>query len=55
MWEVPVVYRRMLELNREYLSENMIKVNSGSFHQFEATREKYIAFAEDFIKRVEVL
>lgn len=55
MWEVPKVFKDMQVQNPNYLEENMIYVNNGSFGQYEETEQKYIAFAEDFIKRVEVL
>lgn len=55
MWKVPETYREMRRNNREYLEENFIDVNNGSFGQYEETKEKYIAFATDFIRRAEVL
>ena len=55
MWEVPSVFKNMQEKDPDYLEENMINVNNGSFGQYEATKGKYITFAEDFVRRVEVL
>jgi len=55
MWKVPEVYREMRRNNRDYLEENMIEVNNGSFGQYEQTKDKYISFSNDFIERVEVL
>lgn len=55
MWKVPDVYRELRRNNQEYLTENMIEVNNGSFGRYEATLDKYIAFSENLIKRIEVL
>lgn len=55
MWNVPNVYRQMQQNNREYLKQNMIDVNNGSFGRYEETKDKYITFAKDFINRAEVL
>lgn len=55
MWNVPDIYLHMKKNNPEYLTLNEISVNNGLFADYRKTKEKYIEFAKDFIKRVEVL
>lgn len=55
MWEVPGIYSKMKQDNRDYLEENQIMVNNGLFNDYKATLENYRAFAKDFILRAEVL
>ncbi|MBC2170939.1 ParA family protein [Listeria booriae] len=55
MWRVPDKYKELRDNKREYLEENLIKVNQGAFGQYKATLGDYKVFAEDFILRAEKL
>lgn len=55
MWQVPEIFTKLKTENPEYLNENMIDVNMGSFGKYRETKEKYEKFAYDFMKRTEGL
>ncbi|MBV7271635.1 AAA family ATPase [Clostridiaceae bacterium UIB06] len=55
MWNIPEVYHNLQAQNQTYLAEMELEVNSGHFPGYRATRNQYIEFAKDFIKRAEVL
>ena len=55
MWEVPGIYSKMRQDNKEYLEENQITVNNGLFNGYKSTLDSYKTFAKDFISRAEVL
>lgn len=55
LWEVPNKYQWMRQNNREYLNEIDLAVNQGSFGIYRGTKEKYIDFANDLLKRVNKL
>lgn len=55
MWEVPGIYSKMRQDNKEYLEENQITVNNGLFNDYKSTLENYKTFARDFVSRAEVL
>ena len=56
MWEVPEVYMRLQQTDPDYLKEQMIdNLNRGSFGRYRETKEKYVEFASDFIRRTEAL
>ena len=55
MWEVPGIYSKMRQDNKEYLEENQITVNNGLFNGYKSTLDNYKTFAKDFISRAEVL
>ena len=53
MWLVPETYKRYKAENRlELLTE---EPNTGHYRAYESTRENYISFANEFMKRAEVL
>ena len=52
MWNVPDKYVALQTSDNEYLLNKNIAVNQGSFGQYKATRDNYIAFAEDLLVRV---
>ena len=55
IWDVPDVFSKLQQTNPEYLEEQMVDVNRGSFGRYREIRERYIAFAKDFMLRVEAL
>lgn len=55
MWEVPDVYSKMKRENKKYLELNAIDVNQGSYGRYRDLKDDYMKFAEDFIKRSEVI
>lgn len=55
IWEVPDVFTRLQQAESEYLKEQMIDVNSGSFGRYREIKDKYIEFAKAFIERTEAL
>lgn len=55
LWCVPEVYMDMRRNNRKYLDEINLEVNQGSFGIYRDTKQKYIDFANDLLKRVEKL
>lgn len=55
IWEVPDIFTDLQQSEPEYLEEQMINVNRGSFGRYRDIEEKYIEFARAFIKRTEAL
>ncbi len=55
IWEVPDVFTKLLQYEPGYLQEQMIDVNRGSFGRYREIKDKYIEFANAFIKRTEAL
>lgn len=55
IWEVPDVFTRLQQTEPEYLKEQMIDVNRGSFGRYREIKDKYIEFATAFIERTEAL
>lgn len=56
MWMVPKKYSQIEHENPQLLDEIVAdKPNHGHFKMYEETKEKYIAFATDFMVRVEAL
>lgn len=55
MWSVPDTFKKTKKENPDYISENQIEVNNGAFSSYKNTLDNYKIFAEDFIKRAEVL
>ena len=55
IWDVPEVFTKLQQTNREYLDEQMIDVNRGSFGRYREIKDRYIDFAIDFIKRTEAI
>ena len=55
IWEVPDVFTRLQQAESEYLKEQMIDVNRGSFGRYREIKDKYIEFAKAFIERTEAL
>lgn len=55
MWEVPEVFLKLQQTEPKFLEEQIIDVNRGSFGRYRETKEKYLKFADDLIKRIEVL
>lgn len=55
MWKVPEKYKEIDTQHSEYLVENSIEVNPGSFGKYRDTKMLYRQFAMDFIRRAEVL
>jgi len=53
IWQVPDVYMDLYRNNRLWLQEREIEpVNQGSFGKYRETKEKYIAFANSLIERL---
>jgi cellulose biosynthesis protein BcsQ len=53
MWEVPDVYSDLNRNNREWLENREIEpINQGSYGRFRETKERYIAFANSLIERL---
>jgi len=55
IWEVPDVFTKLQQAESEYLKEQMIDVNRGSFGRYREIKDKYIEFAKAFIERTEAL
>lgn len=55
IWEVPDVFTKLQQTESEYLKEQMIDVNRGSFGRYREIKDKYIEFAKAFIERTEAL
>lgn len=55
IWEVPDIFTRLQQSEPEYLEEQIINVNRGSFWRYREIEDKYIEFAKEFIKRTEAL
>ncbi len=55
IWEVPDVFTKLQQTELEYLKEQMIDVNRGSFGRYREIKDKYIEFAKAFIERTEAL
>ena len=55
LWDVPEVYMDMRRNKRQYLDEINLEVNQGSFGIYRDTKQKYIDFANDLLKRIEKL
>lgn len=55
IWEVPDVFTKLQQAESEYLKEQMINVNRGSFGRYREIKDKYIEFAKAFIERTEAL
>lgn len=55
MWEVPETFSKLQQTDPDYLSEQIIDLNRGSFGRYRETKEKYINFAKEFIQRTEAL
>ena len=55
IWEVPEVFTRLQQDEPEYLQEQMVNVNRGSFGRYRDIKDKYIEFAKALIERTEVL
>lgn len=55
IWEVPDVFTRLQQAESEYLKEQMIDVNRGSFGRYREIKDKYIEFSKAFIERTEAL
>lgn len=55
MWEVPNVYANLNDEQKDELKENGFEFNQGNKGRLETIKEQYIAFTQDFIKRVEQL
>jgi cellulose biosynthesis protein BcsQ len=55
LWKVPEVFTEMRRTNKKYLEEIDLDVNNGSFGKYRDTKERYIEFATDLIKRVDKL
>jgi cellulose biosynthesis protein BcsQ len=55
MWEVPTVYKKFKRDNLQWLEDNEIDINQGNFGRYEATKDNYLEFANDLLKRVEQL
>lgn len=55
MWLVPEKYAWCSQYDQEYLEEIKLEVNRGHNGNLRATKDKYISFANEFIKRVECL
>lgn len=55
IWEVPDVFTRLQQVEPNYLVEQMIDVNRGSFGRYREIKDKYIKFATALIKRTEAL
>ena len=53
MWQVPEVYTELYKNNREWLEEREIEpINQGSYGRYRETKDRYIAFAESLIERL---
>ena len=53
MWEVPDVYSELNRNNREWLENREIEpINQGSYGRYRETKERYIAFANSLIERL---
>lgn len=55
IWEVPDAFTKLQQTESEYLKEQMIDVNRGSFGRYREIKDKYIEFAKAFIERTEAL
>lgn len=55
IWEVPEIFTELQQTEPDYLQEQMINVNRGSFGRYKDIKEKYIDFAKALIKRTEAL
>lgn len=55
IWEVPDVFTKLQQTESEYLKEQMIDVNRGSFGRYREIKDKYIEFVKAFIDRTEAL
>lgn len=55
IWEVPDVFTKLQQTEPEYLTEQMVDVNRGSFGRYRDIKDKYIEFAIALIKRIEAL
>ncbi len=56
MWKVPEVYTKLKRTNRQLLDEKEIEpINQGSYGRYRETKEKYIAFANSLLQRVNTL
>lgn len=55
IWEVPDVFTKLQQTEPEYLTEQMVDVNRGSFGRYRDIKDKYIEFATALIKRIEAL
>ena len=55
IWEVPDVFTKLQQTESEYLKEQMIDVNRGSFGRYREIKDKYIEFAKACIERTEAL
>lgn len=53
IWEVPEVFTKLQQDDPLYLTEQMIDVNRGSFGRYRDIKNKYVEFAQEFIKRTE--
>jgi len=55
MWGVPDTYTSLSQEKRNYFKEIELEVNRGSYGRYRSTKEQYITFAVDLIKRIDVL
>lgn len=55
IWEVPEVYSQLQQSEPEYIREQMIDVNRGSYGRYRAIKDRYVTFATALIKRTEAL
>lgn len=55
IWEVPDVFTSLSQNDPEYIKEQMIDVNRGSYGRYRDIKDRYIEFAKALIKRTEAL
>lgn len=52
MWQVPDKYEHLRKNHPEILKSRELEVNHGSFGKYKATKEQYLSFASDLLKRL---